>query len=80
MAKRTRPRLRPLGPLIAVGAFTLTLFLGVIYVYVGWGPLVGESSLVLTTTGFVAMAIGLLAVVVLGVGLMALILSDKRRP
>ncbi|HYX02896.1 MAG TPA: hypothetical protein VE963_12465 [Reyranella sp.] len=79
MAKRTRPRLRPLGPLIAVGAFTLTLFLGVIYVYVGWGPLVGASGLVLSTTGFVAMAIGLLAVVVLGVGLMALILSGRRR-
>ena len=75
MAKRTRP----LGPLIAVGAFTLMLLLGVIYVYVGWGPLVGKSDLVLTTTGFVAMAVGLLAVVVLAVGLMALILSGKRR-
>src|SRR5215813_13527406 len=79
MAKRTRPRSRPLGPLIAAGTFTLMLFLGVIYVYVGWGPLVGDSSLVLTTTGFVAMAIGLLAVLVLGVGLMALILSGRRR-
>src|SRR5262252_5228365 len=79
MAKRTRPRSRPLGPLIAAGTFTLMLFLGVIYVYVGWGPLFGESGLVLTTTGFVAMAIGLLAVLVLGVGLMALILSGRRR-
>jgi len=75
MAKQTRP----VGRLIAAGAFTLTLFLAVIYVYVGWGPLVGESGLVLTTTGFLAMAVGLLAVVVLGVGLIALILSDKRR-
>ena len=72
-------RLRPLGPLIAVGALTVMLCLGVIYVYVGWRPFFGESAFVLTTTGFVAMAVALLAVVVLGVGLMALILSGKRR-
>ena len=69
----------PFGPLIAVGVLTLLICAGVIYVYIGWDPLVGGSGFALTDTGLVAMAIGLMAAVVLGVGLAALILSDKRK-
>jgi hypothetical protein len=75
MARRSRP----LGPLIAVGALTLFICLGVLYAYVGWGPLVGEAGFALTGTGYVAMAIGLMAALVLGIGLAALILSDRRK-
>ena len=75
MARRSRP----LGPLIAVGVLTLLICMGVIYVYIGWDPLVGRSGFALTGTGYVAMAIGLMAAVVLGVGLAALILSDRHK-
>ena len=75
MARRSRP----LGPLIAVGVLTLLICLGVISVYIGWDPLVGGPGFALTSTGYVAMAIGLVAAVVLGVGLAALILSDRRK-
>ena len=76
MARRSRP---PLGPLIAVGVLTLLICLGVIWVYVGWGPLVGEPGFVLTGTGYAAMALGLVAAIVLGIGLAALILSNRGR-
>jgi hypothetical protein len=75
MAKRSRL----LGPLIAIGVLTLLICLGVVYVYVGWGPLVGEPGFAMTGTGYVAMAIGLMAAVVLGIGLAALILSNRRK-
>lgn len=69
MAKRSKPRI---GPLIAVGALTLLLCLGVGSIYVGWGP--GPA---LSGVGFVAMAIGLVAAVLLGIGLVLLILRGK---
>jgi hypothetical protein len=75
MAKRSRP----LGPLLAIGVLTLLICVGVVYVYVGWAPLVGEPGFVMTGTGYVAMAIGLMAAVVLGIGLAALILSGRRK-
>ena len=51
------------GPTIAVGLL-----------YVGWQP--GSS---LSFTGFIAMALGLLAAILLGIGLVLLVHHDKRR-
>ena len=70
LANRSKTRI---GPLIAVGILTLLLCLGVGSLYVGEGP--GSS---LTAVGYVAMAIGLAAAIVLGAGLTLLILHDKR--
>jgi len=72
-------RPRRIAPLIAIGAFTLLLCLGVIYVYVGSAPFDREPGFELSGTGYVAMAIGLTGAVVLGVGLAALILSGRDR-
>ena len=69
----------PLGPLIAVGVLTLFICAGVVFVYVGWDPIAGGPGFALTSTGYVAMAIGLMAAVLLGIGLAALILSDRRK-
>ena len=70
MARRSKLRI---GPTLAVGALTLVLCVGISLLYVGWQP--GAS---LSLTGYIAMAIGLLAAILLGVGIVLLIHRDKR--
>ena len=71
LARRSKLRV---GPTLAVGALTLVLCVGIGLLYVGWQP--GSS---LSLTGFIAMALGLLAAIVFGVGLVLLVHHDKRR-
>jgi hypothetical protein len=71
LARRSKLRV---GPTIAIGALTLVLCVSIGSLYVGWQP--GSS---LNLTGYVAMALGLVAAIVLGVGLTLLIHHDKRR-
>lgn len=70
MARRSKLRV---GPTIAIGALTLVLCVSISLLYVGWQP--GSS---LNLTGYIAMALGLLAAIVFGVGLVLLIHHDKR--
>ncbi|MBV8411059.1 MAG: hypothetical protein JOY64_25760 [Alphaproteobacteria bacterium] len=69
----------PLGRLFAVGLLTFALCAVVLYIYVGWAPLVGEGSFILNRSGYVAMGLGLAAALTLGAGLAALILAGRRR-
>jgi len=62
-----------IGPTIAVGAVTLVLCVSISLLYVGWQP--GSS---LSLTGYIAMALGLLAAILLGIGVALLIHRDKR--
>lgn len=57
----------------AIGALTLLSCVGIVFVYIS-----GEPGSSLTPTGFVAMAIGLLAAIMLGTGLALLVLNDRR--
>ena len=61
------------GPTLAVGAVTLALCVSIGLLYIGWQP-----GATLSLTGYVAMAIGLLAAILLGIGLVLLIHHDKR--
>lgn len=76
MARRSGSKL---GPLTAVGVLTLVLCAGVVGLYVGWGTLTGEPGFSLTGIGWAAMAIGLLAALLLSVGLTLLVLHDKQK-
>ena len=69
MARRSKLRV---GPTIAVGAVTLVLCVGIGLLYIGWQP--GAS---LSLTGYVAMALGLVAAILLGLGIVLLIHHDK---
>jgi ABC-type multidrug transport system permease subunit len=71
LARRSKLRV---GPTIAVGAVMLVLCVSIGSLYIGWQP--GSS---LSLTGYIAMALGLLATILLGVGLVLLIHHDKRR-
>ena len=76
MATRSKP---PIGPLVAVGILTLVLCLGVIYIYVGWEPFTGKPGFTMTRAGVVGMALGLLAAVLLGIGLTILIIHGRHK-
>lgn len=70
MARRSKLRV---GPTCAIGAVTLVLCVSISLLYLGWQP--GST---LSLTGYVAMAVGLLAAILLGIGLVLLIHHDKR--
>ena len=70
MARRSKLRV---GPTCAIGAVTLVLCVSISLLYLGWQP--GST---LSLTGYVAMAVGLLAAILLGIGLVLLIHRDKR--
>jgi ABC-type multidrug transport system permease subunit len=69
LARRSKLRV---GPTIAVGAVTLVLCVSIGLLYIGWQP--GAS---LSLTGYVAMALGLVAAILLGLGIVLLIHHDK---
>ncbi len=69
MARRSKLRI---GPTLAIGVLTLMLCVGIGLLYVGWQP--GST---LSLIGYIAMTLGLLAAIVLGVGL-ALLVHSKR--
>lgn len=70
LARRSKLRV---GPTIAVGAVTLVLCVSIGLLYIGWQP--GST---LSLTGYVAMALGVVAAILLGIGLVLLIHHDKR--
>jgi hypothetical protein len=70
LAKRLKPRV---APMIAIGTLTLALCLGIGFLYVGWSP-----GAALTATGYVAMALGLVAAILLGIGLVMLVHNKHR--
>ena len=70
LARRSKLRV---GPTIAVGALTLALCVSISLLYVGWQP--GST---LSLTGYIAMALGLVAAILLGIGIVLLIHHDKR--
>lgn len=70
LARRSKLRV---GPTVAIGVLTLMLCLGISLLYVGWQP--GST---LSLVGYIAMTLGLVAAIVLGVGLALLVHHDKR--
>jgi hypothetical protein len=73
MKMMDRAKLR-MGSMIAIGVLTAVLCVGISLLYVGWEP--GST---LTATGYAAMATGLLAALLLGLGLALLVLNDRSR-
>jgi hypothetical protein len=70
VAKRFRLRI---APMCAIVTLTLALCLGIGFLYIGWHP-----GAPLSATGYIAMAVGLVAAIVLGVGL-AMLVHNKHR-
>ena len=70
MLKRSKLRL---GPTVVIGVLTALACVAIGFVYIG-----GDPSATATIIGYVAMALGFLAAILLGVGVALLIHHDKR--
>jgi hypothetical protein len=67
------------GGWLTLGLMAVILALAIVIGYVGWG--MGDSddpAQAMSTTGYVAMAFGIVATLALGIGLMALIFYSSR--
>jgi formate hydrogenlyase subunit 3/multisubunit Na+/H+ antiporter MnhD subunit len=74
--KATKPRHAGAGIVLAV--LVAFLCLAIAFMYVGWGPGEGEPGQQMSTAGYVAMALGIIATLGLGTGLMALVFYSNR--
>jgi hypothetical protein len=71
--KATKPR--HVGAGIVLAVLVAFLCLAIAFMYVGWGPGEGEPGQQMSTAGYVAMALGIIATLGLGTGLMALVFT-----
>ena len=67
-----RSKLR-LGPTVVIGVLTVLACIAIGFIYIG-----GDPGATATIIGYVAMGLGLLAAILLGVGVALLIHHDKR--
>jgi hypothetical protein len=70
MPKRSKLHL---GPIVAIGVLTALTCVAIGFVYIG-----GDPGATTTIIGYVAMGLGFLAVILLGVGVALLIHHGKR--
>ena len=70
MLKRSELRL---GPTVMIGVLTVLACVAIGFIYIG-----GDPGATTTIIGYVAMGLGLLAAILLGVGVALLIHHDKR--
>ena len=73
----TKPR--PVGAWIVLAVLVALLILAIAFLFVGWGPGEGEPGQQMSTTGYVAMAFGIIVTFGLGAGLMALVFYSNRK-
>ncbi len=67
------------GTWLIVAVLLTILALSVVVLYVGWGIADDTQGMAMSTTGYVAMALGVVATLALGIGLMALVFYSSRR-
>ncbi len=63
--------------LIAVFLIALVV-LAAVFLYVGWAPVEGEQGTPMSLNGYIAMTVGILFTIGLGVGLMALVFYSNK--
>ncbi|HYD05455.1 MAG TPA: hypothetical protein VEC60_07005 [Reyranella sp.] len=66
-----------LGTILVLVALVAFLIAAIVFMVIGWGAPEGGSPM--STAGWVAMAIGIIVTLGLGVGLMALMFYSSRR-
>jgi formate hydrogenlyase subunit 3/multisubunit Na+/H+ antiporter MnhD subunit len=66
------------GTWIVLAVLVAFLCAAIVFMYVGWEPAEGERGQEMSTAGYVAMALGILATLGLGIGLMALVFYSNR--
>jgi formate hydrogenlyase subunit 3/multisubunit Na+/H+ antiporter MnhD subunit len=74
--KAAKPR--QIGAWIVLAVLVAFLCAAIAFMYVGWGPGEGERGQEMSTAGYVAMALGIIVTLALGMGLMALVFYSNR--
>ena len=67
-----------LGTIIALVVLVGLLLLAIVFMAVGWHAPEGESGEQMSTAGWIAMALGVVATLALGIGLMTLMFYSSR--
>lgn len=67
-----------IGTWLVLAVLTSILLLAIGLSYVGWGPVAGVAGHDISTSGYVAMTLGILVTLALGVGLMSLVFYSRR--
>ena len=65
-----------LGTIVVVAVLIGLLLLAIVFMVIGWGAPAGGTPM--STTGWIAMILGIVATLALGVGLMALMFYSSR--
>jgi Na+/H+ antiporter NhaA len=66
------------GIWLTIAGLGLILALALAFLYVGWSTPAGEQGATISTHGYIAMALGIVATLALGIGLMSLIFYSNR--
>ena len=66
------------GTWLTIAGLGLILALALAFLYVGSSPPAGEQGSAISTHGYIAMALGIVATLALGIGLMSLIFYSNR--
>lgn len=67
-----------IGSWIVLAVLVLFLVLAIVFLVAGWGPADVGGGQSMSTAGYVAMALGIVATLTLGIGLMALVFYSNR--
>ena len=70
--------MKSLGIWIVLGFLSLLLFLAGMFLYVGWDPAGDDPNYAMTGAGYIAMTMGIVVTVLLGMGLMTLVFYSSR--
>jgi hypothetical protein len=70
--------MKSLGAWTVIAFLSLLLCLAGLFLYVGWDPAGDDPRYAMTGAGYVAMAMGIVVAVLLGVGLMTLLFYSSR--
>ncbi|MBI2738708.1 MAG: hypothetical protein HYX38_19440 [Rhodospirillales bacterium] len=73
------PRSSGVGSWIVLAVLVLLLVLAIVFLVVGWETTEADSRQAMSTGGYVAMVLGIVATLALGVGLMALVFYSSRK-
>lgn len=66
------------GTWLVLAVLVALLCLAIVILYVGWGTSEDVSGGAMTASGYIAMALGIVATLALGIGLMILVFHSNR--
>lgn len=75
----TTPKTSRSGTWLVLAILVVFLVLALAFLFVGWGSPASPAEQAMSTSGYVAMAFGIIVTLALGVGLMALVFYSNRQ-